>query len=72
MALKQHYTQTIQAREVMKQAKESHRQGRAILLGTIMIIIFVSLRHSTLSGHQLNIIHIAPFDILCRYLQYEC
>jgi hypothetical protein len=50
LALKQQQAGVIEAREAVKQAKETLKQGRSIILFTVVSIVFVSFRiyHSTL------------------------
>lgn len=42
MALKQQQAGVVQAREAVRQADETLRQGRSIMLFTVITIIFVS------------------------------
>jgi hypothetical protein len=45
LALKQQQASIVEAREAVKQAQETLRQGRAIMLFTIVTIIFVSAQN---------------------------
>jgi hypothetical protein len=45
LSLKQQQASIVEARETVKQAQETLRQGRAIMLFTVVTIIFVSIQN---------------------------
>jgi len=67
MELKQQQAGVVEAREAVKQGEESLKQGRSIMLFTVVTIIFVS----SLSYCVANLTHLAASFILHRSIWYE-
>lgn len=71
LSLKQQQASLVEAREAVKQGEETLRQGRAIMLFTIVTIIFVSARVRTCNVQRTDE-HLATSFFFHWYLWHEC